>query len=68
MKYRFEKDWNNFKHKNILHLPHNFGGPHKIKIEQKNCDWLIANNVSDNTIGFDADYNEVTIFYKDKST
>ena len=40
----------------------------KIKIEQKNCDWLIANNVSDNTIGFDSDYNEVTIFYKDKST
>ena len=40
----------------------------KIKIEQKNCDWLIANNVSDNTIGFDSDYNEVTIFYKDKSS
>ena len=40
----------------------------KIKIEQKNCDLLIANNVSDNTIGFDSDYNEVTIIYKDKST
>ena len=40
----------------------------KRKIEQKNCDWLIDNNVSDNTIGFDSDYNEVTIFYKDKST
>ena len=29
---------------------------------------LIANDVSDNTIGFDSDYNEVTIFYKDKSS
>ena len=40
----------------------------KVKIEQKNCDWIIANNVSDESIGFESDYNEVTIFYKDKSS
>ena len=36
------------------------------KLEEKNCDWIIANDVSDNSIGFDSDYNEVTIFYKKK--
>ena len=29
----------------------------KVKIEQKNCDWIIANNVSDDSIGFESDYN-----------
>jgi len=33
---------------------------------EKNCDWIIANNVSNKTIGFDSDFNEVTIFYKNK--
>ena len=37
------------------------------KLSEKNCDWVISNDVSDNTIGFDSDYNEVTIYYKDKS-
>ena len=36
------------------------------KLEEKNCDWIIANDVSDNSIGFDSDYNEITIFYKKK--
>ena len=36
----------------------------KDKLSSKNCDWIIANNVSDNEIGFDSDYNEVKIFYK----
>ncbi len=36
------------------------------KLSEKNCDWVISNDVSDNTIGFDSDYNEVTIYYKDK--
>ena len=36
------------------------------KLFEKNCDWIIANNVSNNSIGFDSDYNEVSIFYKDK--
>ena len=37
------------------------------KLSEKNCDWVISNDVSDNTIGFDSDFNEVTIYYKDKS-
>ena len=36
----------------------------KIKLSNKNCDWIIANNVSKKDIGFDSDYNEVTIHYK----
>ena len=36
------------------------------KLIEKNCDWIIANDVSDNSIGFDSDFNKVSIFYKDK--
>ena len=36
------------------------------KLEEKNCDWIVANDVSDNSIGFDSDENQVSIFYKDK--
>jgi len=36
------------------------------KLVEKNCDWIIANDVSNNFIGFDSDFNEVSIFYKDK--
>jgi phosphopantothenoylcysteine decarboxylase / phosphopantothenate---cysteine ligase len=36
------------------------------KLIEKNCDWIIANDVSDNSIGFDSDFNEVSILYKDK--
>ena len=36
------------------------------KLVEKNCDWIIANDVSNNSIGFDSDFNEVSIFYKDK--
>ena len=36
------------------------------KLIEKNCDWVIANNISDKSIGFDSDFNEVSIFYKDK--
>ncbi len=35
------------------------------KLEEKKCDWIIANDVSDNSIGFDSDQNSVAIFYKD---
>ena len=35
------------------------------KLIEKNCDWIIANDVSNNSIGFDSDFNEVSIFYKD---
>jgi phosphopantothenoylcysteine decarboxylase/phosphopantothenate--cysteine ligase len=37
----------------------------KKKLIEKNCDWIIANDVSNNSIGFDSDFNEVSIFYKD---
>ena len=36
------------------------------KLIEKNCDWIIANDISNKSIGFDSDFNEVTIFYKDK--
>ena len=36
----------------------------KKKLIEKNCDWIIANDVSNNSIGFDSDFNEVSIFYK----
>jgi phosphopantothenoylcysteine decarboxylase/phosphopantothenate--cysteine ligase len=36
------------------------------KLIEKNCDWIIANDVSNNSIGFDSEFNEVSIFYKDK--
>ena len=35
------------------------------KLKNKNCDMIIANDVSKQNIGFDSDLNEVTIFYKD---
>jgi len=34
------------------------------KLKDKNCDLIIANNVSNKNIGFNSDSNEVTIFYK----
>jgi len=34
------------------------------KLYEKNCDWIIANDISNKKIGFDSDYNEVSIFYK----
>jgi len=36
------------------------------KLMEKNCDWIIANDVSNKSIGFDSDFNEVTILYKNK--
>ena len=36
------------------------------KLEDKNCDWIVANNVSDKSIGFESDNNQVSIFYKNK--
>ena len=37
------------------------------KLSEKNCDWIIANDVSKNDIGFDSDFNKVSIFYKNNS-
>ena len=35
-----------------------------IKLKSKNCDWIIANDISKKESGFNSDYNEVTIHYK----
>ena len=35
-----------------------------IKLEQKHCDWIIANDVSDKSIGFNSMKNEVSIIQK----
>ncbi len=37
------------------------------KLSEKNCDWIIANDVSKNDIGFESDFNKVSIFYKNNS-
>jgi len=36
------------------------------KLNEKNCDWVIANDVSNKKIGFNSNFNEVSIFYKNK--
>ena len=36
----------------------------KDKLNEKNCDWIVANDVSNKKIGFNSDFNEVSIFYK----
>ena len=37
----------------------------KNKLNEKNCDWIVANDISNKKIGFGSDFNEVSIFYKD---
>ena len=34
------------------------------KLNDKNCDWIVANDVSNKNIGFYSDFNEVSIFFK----
>jgi phosphopantothenoylcysteine decarboxylase/phosphopantothenate--cysteine ligase len=36
------------------------------KLSKKNCDWIISNDISNKDIGFNSDYNEVAIHYKNK--
>ena len=36
------------------------------KLKNKNCDWIIANDISKNEGGFGNENNEVTIFYENK--
>ncbi len=38
----------------------------KEKKNKKYCDWIIANDVSNSEIGFNSDYNAVSIIYEDK--
>ena len=37
------------------------------KLSEKNCDWIIANDISQNDIGFESDFNKVSIYYKNNS-
>ena len=37
------------------------------KLEEKSCDWIVANDVSDKSIGFDSEDNQVSIFYKNNT-
>jgi len=37
------------------------------KLIRKHCDWIIANNVSDPSIGFNSNENEISIIYKNKN-
>ena len=46
---------------------HNIKNNAEKKLIEKNCDWIVANDVSNKSIGFGSDFNEVTIFYKDKN-
>ena len=39
----------------------------KKKLSEKNCDWIIANDVSNEEIGFNSDFNQIKIFYKNNS-
>jgi len=34
------------------------------KLNNKNCDWIIANDISKKDSGFNSNYNEITIHYK----
>ena len=36
------------------------------KLNKKNCDWIISNDIANKNIGFNSDFNEVTIHYKNK--
>ena len=38
----------------------------KEKKNKKHCDWIIANDVSDSSIGFNSNYNSVSIIYNNK--
>ena len=37
------------------------------KLNNKRCDWIVANDVSDKSIGFNSDNNEITIIYKNQT-
>ncbi len=38
----------------------------KEKKNQKHCDWIVANDISNKEIGFDSEYNSVSIIYDNK--
>ena len=51
----------------FLRRNENLDGKFELKNwSKKNCDWIIANDVSNKNIGFDSDFNEIKIFKKIK--
>ncbi len=44
----------------------NHGKNAEEKLNKKNCDLIISNDVANKNIGFNSDFNEVTIHYKNK--
>ncbi len=40
----------------------------KKKLIEKNCDWIVANDISNKSIGFESNENSVSIFYKNKDS
>ncbi len=38
------------------------------KLNEKNCDWIISNDVSRKDIGFNSDFNQISIYYKNQTT
>ena len=38
-----------------------------LKLEKKHCDWIVANDVSDKSIGFNSKNNEVSILRKNNT-
>ena len=40
----------------------------KNKLTEKNCDWIIANDISKKDIGFESEENSVSIFYKNQDS
>jgi phosphopantothenoylcysteine decarboxylase/phosphopantothenate--cysteine ligase len=47
---------------------HNLENYANQKLNEKNCDWIVANDVSNKKIGFESNFNEVSIFYKNNKT
>ena len=36
------------------------------KLTEKNCDWIVSNDVSNPNVGFNSENNKVSIYYKNK--
>ena len=58
---------NSMRPKLVIGFAAETNGLHKnalFKLKNKNCDWIIANDVSKKNSGFASDFNEVTIYFK----
>ena len=59
-----EKLFKYYKTDKSTHQYHRIYDSYLSKLRNKNCDWIIVNDVSKKGIGFESDYNEVIIHYK----